>query len=155
MPKTKSKPSCNPRVKKPSPNDSKPLTPSTPLSLEVIRARRSAIDAELESVRLQRQEVDRVLSEVAHKAELTLLKAELQTELASTHADRASGFADSARRNADRAEQARQDPVALLGLVIGVSFIISLITVTLSMRNHEPIQPTHPSPAAPIQRKGI
>jgi ribosome maturation protein Sdo1 len=111
---------------------------STPLSLDAIKARREALDVELEAVRVQRQQVDRVLAEVNHKAEIALLKAELQTELASTHADRAEVAANHARRYAQQAENAQPDYLALVLLTIGIS---SLVAISLHL-----ITPSHESP---------
>jgi ribosome maturation protein Sdo1 len=112
MPQTKSKP--------------KPSSNSTPLSLEVIKARREALDVELEAVRVQRQQVDRVLAEVQHKSEIALLKSELQTELASTHADRAEVAANHARRYAQQAENSKPDYLALVLLTIGISALVAI-----------------------------
>ena len=128
----------------------KQLSDSTPLSREVIKARREAIDAELEAVRVQRQTVDRVLAEVSHQAELALLKAELQTELASTHADRAEVAANQARRYAQQAENARPDYLALVLLTIGVSALVTMALHILTP-NHEPTQSLRPTAAATIR----
>ena len=87
---------------------------------------------------MQRQQVDRVLAEVHHKAEIALLKAELQTELASTHADRAEVAANQARRYAQQAEKAQPDYLALVLLTIGIS---ALVAITLHR-----ITPNYESP---------
>jgi ribosome maturation protein Sdo1 len=130
---------------KPQPKQS---SDSPPLSREVIKARREAIDAELDAVRMQRQTVDRVLAEVSHKAELALLKAELQTELASTHADRAEMAANQARRYAQRCEAAKPDYLALLLITVGISGLVATSLILLYRPFHEPTQPISQSAAA-------
>ncbi len=122
---------------------------SPPLSLEAIKARREAVDAELEAVRVQRQAVDRILAEMSHKAELALLRAELQTELASHHADRAEIAANRANRSAQQAERAKPDYFALLLIAVAVSGLVATSLIVLSRQHHEPTQSVSPSAPAP------